>query len=115
MPLIKRLFQEPTQSYFLFGPRGTGKSTLMRTRHKDAIWVDLLKPEVFRNYLARPERLNELIKGNPHQNTVVIDEVQKAPDLLSVVHSERIQQKNVLCLPCEDFLLHLKPDGDLWD
>jgi uncharacterized protein len=87
MRIIKRLFQEPSQSYFLFGPRGTGKSTLMRTRHEDAIWVDLLKPEVFRNYLARPERLDELIKGNPHQTTVVIDEVQKAPDLLSVVHS----------------------------
>jgi predicted AAA+ superfamily ATPase len=87
MTIIERVFQEPSQSYFLFGPRGTGKSTLVRTRHKDAIWIDLLKPEVFRNYLARPERLEEVVKGNPQQTTVVIDEIQKAPDLLSVVHS----------------------------
>jgi predicted AAA+ superfamily ATPase len=95
MAIIKRLFQEPSQSYFLFGPRGTGKSTLMRIRHKDAIWVDLLKPEVFRNYLSRPERLEEVVKGSPHRTTVVIDEVQKAPDLLSVVHSLIEEKSNI--------------------
>jgi predicted AAA+ superfamily ATPase len=48
--------------------------------------VDLLRPEVHRQFLARPERLRELVAGNPGQPVVVIDEVQKAPILLDVVH-----------------------------
>ena len=87
MKIIQRSLPEPSQSYFLLGPRGTGKSTLMKARYPDALWVDLLRPEIFRRYLARPEHLYELVKGNPEQTVVVIDEVQKAPSLLSVVHS----------------------------
>lgn len=87
MTLIKRLFQEPEQSYFLFGPRGTGKSTLMRILHEDAIWIDLLRPEILRSYIAKPERLYDVLQAQPQQSTIVIDEVQKAPSLLAVVHS----------------------------
>lgn len=89
MQLIQRLFPEPDQSYFLFGPRGTGKSTLMKSRHSDALWIDLLLPEVHRSYLARPERLGEIVTSSDRQqpSTIVIDEVQKAPSLLTVVHS----------------------------
>ncbi len=87
MPLIKRLFQDIDDSFFLFGPRGTGKSTLIESRYHDALWVDLLRPEVLRSFLARPERLYDLVQGNPTQKTIVIDEVQNAPELLPVVHS----------------------------
>jgi len=38
MTLITRFFNPPTQNFFLFGPRGTGKSTLIKTRYKDAIY-----------------------------------------------------------------------------
>ncbi len=86
MNFIKRFFNEPTQSFFLFGPRGTGKSTLVRACYKDALWVDLLHPETLRSYSARPERLYDLVEGNPGKNVIVIDEVQKVPSLLSVVH-----------------------------
>ncbi len=85
--VIKRLFPNPEDSFFLFGPRGTGKSTLMKERYPDALWVDLLRPEVLRSYIARPERLYEAVNANPQNTTVVLDEVQKAPELLSVVHS----------------------------
>ena len=43
---IPRCFKVPKQSFFLFGPRGTGKSTLLRALWKDALWVDLLEPDV---------------------------------------------------------------------
>ncbi len=87
MLLINRVFQIPGHSCFLLGPRGTGKSTLIHERYKDALWIDLLKPDVLRTYLAWPERLEDLIKANPKSSVIVIDEVQKAPELLSVVHS----------------------------
>ncbi len=76
----------PNTSFFLFGPRGTGKSTWLRSERPGAIWVDLLDPEAQRLYLARPERLRELIAGRPQVDDVVIDEIQKAPALLDVVH-----------------------------
>jgi uncharacterized protein len=86
MATVRRFFRDPQASYFLFGPRGTGKSTWLREAYGDALWIDLLAPEVHRQYAARPERLRELVAGNPDKAVVVIDEVQKAPVLLDVVH-----------------------------
>ncbi len=86
MELVRRLFKDPKASFFLFGPRGTGKSTWLRQTFPDAIYVDLLDQEAFRTYLARPERLAEVIAGSPRAGTVIIDEVQKAPKLLDEVH-----------------------------
>jgi len=86
MATVGRFFQAPEASYFLFGPRGTGKSTWLRATYEDALWIDLLAPDVHRRYIARPERLRELVAGNPDKSVVVIDEVQKAPILLDVVH-----------------------------
>ena len=86
MVLYSRVFSPPGKSFFLFGPRGTGKSTLIRMLFQDALWVDLLKPDVFRTYLARPERLLELTQAHSSHQPVVIDEIQKVPALLTVVH-----------------------------
>jgi predicted AAA+ superfamily ATPase len=82
-----RFFQAPRQSYFLFGPRGTGKSTFLKRHYPDALWIDLLQPDVFRAYVARPERMIELVRGNPEKKIIIVDEVQKVPDILSAVHS----------------------------
>ena len=84
---VPRFFVPPARSYFLFGPRGTGKSTFLKRHYGEALWIDLLKPDVFRTYSARPERLIELVHGNPDKRVVIVDEVQKVPELLSVVHS----------------------------
>ena len=86
MAAVRRFLRDPGASYFLFGPRGTGKSTWLRKTYPDAIWVDLLAPEVHRRYSARPERLREIVAGSPGRKVVVIDEIQKAPSLLDVVH-----------------------------
>lgn len=86
--MYKRFFTPPDpQSFFLFGPRGTGKSTWLKAHYTNAFWIDLLDPETLRTYLAYPERLKDILKEAPQHKTVVIDEVQKAPDLLNVVHS----------------------------
>jgi predicted AAA+ superfamily ATPase len=87
MESLRRFLRGPAGSFFLFGPRGTGKSTWLREVRQGAIWIDLLDPEAQRIYQARPERLRELVAGQPQATDVVIDEVQKAPALLDVVHS----------------------------
>ena len=87
MEFTSRFFEIPDQSCFLFGPRGTGKSTWLRHRLPDALHLDLLDPPLQRRLSARPERLRESIAGSPQKRTVVIDEIQRAPELLSVVHA----------------------------
>lgn len=92
---IKRFFKAPAQSFFLFGPRGTGKSTWLRDKYPDALWIDLLELDQLRLYSAAPERLKETIAAHPNQKVVVIDEVQKIPDILSVVHSLIEEQRGI--------------------
>ncbi len=87
MEKVKRFFEPKQHSFFLFGPRGTGKSTLVKETFPDALYLDLLLPDVFRRYSARPERIRELVDGHPEKKAVVIDEVQKVPELLEAVHS----------------------------
>lgn len=77
------------RSFFLFGARSTGKSTLLRKifSQKETLWCNLLKPEEENRFLRKPETLYEMVKALPENIThVVIDEVQKVPKLLDVVH-----------------------------
>jgi predicted AAA+ superfamily ATPase len=77
-----------TESFFLWGPRQTGKSTLLRQTYPDGRWVDLLKAEEFRRYVARPELLRQEIEVEEPRpgRQIVIDEIQKIPALLDEVH-----------------------------
>ena len=90
-----RLLPCPEKSFFLFGPRGTGKSTWLQERFPDALFLDLLSHDVCRPLLARPERLKELVDGNADKQTLVIDEVQRIPALLDTVH-QLIEQRPAL-------------------
>lgn len=90
-----RFFRCPTGSFLLFGPRGTGKSTWLRTTWPDAVWLDLLDPAAQRLYQARPERLRELVAGHPESREIVVDEVQKVPALLDVVHQLSEADRNL--------------------
>lgn len=87
MEILSRFLKLGNQSTFLLGPRGTGKSTLVKEQFPNALYLDLLLPDVFRSYVARPERLQEVVHADRSKKTVIIDEVQKAPELLEVVHS----------------------------
>ncbi|AIT62425.1 ATP-binding protein [Coxiella burnetii] len=91
MRLVKRFFTAPKESFFLFGPRGTGKSTWLMTNFPQALLIDLLQPDVVRRYSAYPERLEETVLGS-QQKQIIIDEIQHVPELLNVVH-RLIEQK----------------------
>lgn len=82
-----------TKSFFLIGPRMTGKSTLLRSTLPDAIYLDLLDAELFRRLSARPETLRELIPPSARQ--VVIDEIQKLPSLLDEVQRMIDQNREI--------------------
>ncbi len=87
--MIKRLLHLPAagmETFFLWGPRQTGKSTLLKERYPDSVWIDLLKAEVFRRYLNNPEWLRSELSETGKPIFIVIDEIQKLPQLLDEVH-----------------------------
>jgi uncharacterized protein len=108
--MFKRTLHLPpagTETFFLWGPRQTGKTTILRDTYPTALWIDLLKADEYRRYLQNPERLREEFslthitltfrKVDPQARRrerpkrvaprqVVIDEVQKVPQLLDEVH-----------------------------
>lgn len=92
MRTVTRFFQTTNSSYFLFGPRGTGKSTLIKSTYPHCAIIDLLEPDIYRQFRAHPERLKDYIFGHENTNCFIIDEVQKVPELLSIVH-QLIEEK----------------------
>jgi predicted AAA+ superfamily ATPase len=87
--MIKRRLNLPPpegETFFLWGPRLTGKTTLLREAYPDAVWIDLLKAEEFRRYLNHPELLRQELPRKGEPPFIVIDEVQKLPALLDEVH-----------------------------
>jgi predicted AAA+ superfamily ATPase len=96
MELFDRFFKPPKVSFFLFGPRGTGKSTFVNQFLPDSLSVDLLDPERVRVLSALPERLKEIISAYPKGSSVIIDEIQRIPSLLPVIHSLLEQKKDGL-------------------
>ncbi len=87
-----RLPAPGTETLFPWGPRQTGKTTLLRATYPDALWIDLLKAEEYRRYMQNPELLraefavDESARRGAPAGQVVIDEVQKVPQLLDEVH-----------------------------
>ena len=73
------------ESFFLFGPRGTGKTTWLKDHLSNATFINLLESDTCLKYSARPMRLSEVVEGSSSQ-TFIIDEIQKIPALLDVVH-----------------------------
>lgn len=74
------------ESVFLWGARQTGKSTLLRQLFPDALWFDLLKSDIYRRYQKEPLQFREVILANASSNVVIVDEIQKIPELLDEVH-----------------------------
>jgi hypothetical protein len=64
METVRRNCLLPEGSFFLFGPRGTGKTTLRDQRFGDALRIDLLAPAEYRSYFAGPERLIDVVSAN---------------------------------------------------
>jgi predicted AAA+ superfamily ATPase len=80
-----RLPSSPDQSFFLWGPRQTGKSSLLKQLYPEALWIDLLKTNDFLRYTSQPFLLREEVQAAAPR-LVIIDEVQKVPLLLDEVH-----------------------------
>jgi predicted AAA+ superfamily ATPase len=84
--MINRLVKRPTDSFFLFGPRGTGKSTLLRSWFPEALWFDLLDQGELYRLLRSPGAFAQAVEAQPRNRWIVVDEIQKAPALLDEVH-----------------------------
>jgi uncharacterized protein len=86
MAFIPRLMATGRDHFFLLGPRGTGKTSWCAQQYPDALRIDLLNPGVLRRYSVEPEYLINIVEANTKARHIVIDEVQKLPTLLEVVH-----------------------------
>lgn len=84
-----------TRSFFMFGARGTGKSTYLKASFPEAFVIDLLEDRWESRYLKAPDRLaDDLVALPTRPPWVLIDEVQKVPKLLDVVHRLVEKQRN---------------------
>jgi predicted AAA+ superfamily ATPase len=84
--MYSRLLTVPEQkSFFLFGPRGVGKTTFIKAKFPNAMYFDLLNAETHIPLLANPSNLERAIPVN-YSGWVIIDEIQKNPALLDEVH-----------------------------
>lgn len=84
--MYTRAFKPPARAFFLFGPRGTGKSTYLKQHFAGATWIDLLPPATALEYQKDPSLLRHQVLAQPRSSWTVVDEVQKAPQLLDEVH-----------------------------
>lgn len=74
------------ESIFFWGARQTGKSTLLKTLFPNALWFDLLLSDEYERLSKKPELLREIILANRNVSLVIIDEIQRLPNLLNEVH-----------------------------
>ena len=74
------------EGMFLFGGRQTGKSTLLKERFPQAVYIDLLKSDLRNRFKQHPEEFRESLLRYPPETLVIVDEIQKVPDLLDEVH-----------------------------
>ena len=83
---VRRLLKCPDVSFFLFGPRGTGKSTWLKRVLPDALYLDLLDASLFLELSRDPHRLEAMAGDLQDSAWIVLDEIQKIPTLLDEVH-----------------------------
>lgn len=88
-------------SFFLFGARGTGKTSLLRERYSETNnwFIDLLDPDLARQYMLQPNSLLHEWQALEHKpEWIILDEVQKIPGLLDLVHQMIVTRKQKFIL-----------------
>ncbi|MDP2951468.1 MAG: ATP-binding protein [bacterium] len=123
--MYTRIIQPPkNKSFFLFGPRGTGKTTWLKSNFPKAVYLDLLEAELYNDFLANPQRLEGFIPKD-FNDWIILDEVQRVPLLLNEVHrlietrklkfiltgssARKLKQKDVNLLAGRALTYHLYP------
>lgn len=74
------------ESLFLWGARQTGKSTLLKSLFPNALFFDLLLSDVYQRLINNPALIRELVLAQEEKSVVIIDEIQRIPELLNEVH-----------------------------
>lgn len=123
--MYSRIITAPEKkSFFLFGPRGTGKTTWLKNTFRNAVYIDLLDSTLYNDLLANPHRLEQFVPPD-FDDFVIIDEVQRIPELLHEVHrlieerkvafiltgssARKLKKKNVNLLAGRALTYHLFP------
>jgi predicted AAA+ superfamily ATPase len=75
----------PDRSFFLFGPRGTGKTTWLRRHLPGAHWIDLFDEREFVRLVRDPQLFEQQVEALPARSWIVVDEIQRLPNLLNAV------------------------------
>lgn len=83
---LLKLDNENGDSFFLWGARQTGKTTWLLDQYPESKFYDLLRPAEFERLLRNPELLSQELDGCDENDIVIIDEIQKLPQLLDEVH-----------------------------
>jgi len=82
---IQKIVLPENRSAFLWGPRKTGKTTLLKKHFPNAFWVDLLDFDFYFSLNQKPSSLRDMIRAQKSK-LVIIDEVQKIPLLMDEIH-----------------------------
>lgn len=99
------------QACLLWGARKTGKSTYLKEKFPDSVYIDLLQADIYQKYFKNPERLREELKAREGVSTVIIDEVQKVPALLDEIHHLVESLKHINFILCGSSVRKLKASG----
>lgn len=93
---VVRQVTPPEESYFLLGPRGTGKSTWLAHNYPEAVRIDLLLGEEERKYSSFPERIRDLVHAMKPGSILIIDEIQRVPRLLPEIHALIEEKRSIM-------------------
>jgi predicted AAA+ superfamily ATPase len=108
--MFERIIKAPEQTFFLMGPRGSGKSTWVRDTFPGAHVIDLLSEATYQRLLANPGSFADEVRALHPDRWVVVDEVQRLPELLNEVH-RFIEEKRLRFVLCGSSARKLKRAG----
>jgi uncharacterized protein len=107
---IERIAKKVAGSFFLFGPRGSGKSMWLRHAYPDAHVVNLLDEATYQRLLANPALFAAELRSLQPDAWVLVDEIQRLPNLLNEVH-KFIEEKRIQFILCGSSARKLKRAG----
>jgi predicted AAA+ superfamily ATPase len=108
--IYPRMLAPPRGCFFLFGPRGVGKSTWLRTVFPEAHRIDLLDEALYQSYLADAGAFAGELRTLPPGSLVIVDEVQRLPALLNEVH-RHMEDRRLRFVLCGSSARKLKTAG----